>query len=70
MELTITARRILRAYQCYAVDEPVDIATRAERQKRKITTDLAKLIANHADIMKLFLGVRHQTLGVDRASSR
>lgn len=45
------------AYQCYAVEEPVDIATRADRQKRKITTDLAKVIANHLEIAKLFLGV-------------
>lgn len=45
------------AYQCYAVAEPIDIATRAERQKKKITTDLTKLIANHAEIAKIFLGV-------------
>lgn len=29
-------------YQCYAVEEPVDITTRAHRQKIKITTDLKK----------------------------
>jgi hypothetical protein len=45
------------AYQCYSVEEPVDIVTRAERQKRKITKDLAKVIANHLEIAKLFLGV-------------
>lgn len=45
------------AYQCYAVEEPIDIVTRAERQKKKITTDLAKLIANHVEIAKIFLGV-------------
>ncbi|WP_258765294.1 hypothetical protein [Bradyrhizobium arachidis] len=52
------------AYQCYAVEEPVDIAARAERQKRKITTDLGKLLANHIEIGKLFLGapVKHWVL--------
>ncbi|MGJ4940641.1 hypothetical protein ACQR1W_08730 [Bradyrhizobium sp. HKCCYLS1011] len=47
----------LVAYQCYSVEEPVDIATRAERQKTKITKDLSKLLANYLDIAKLFLGV-------------
>ncbi len=46
----------LVVYQCYAVAEPVDITRRAERQKKKITSDLAKLIANHAEISQLFLG--------------
>ncbi|MFG1379349.1 hypothetical protein [Xanthobacter autotrophicus] len=52
------------AYQCYAVEEPIDIATRAERQKKKITNDLGKLIANHVEIAKIFLGVpvRHWIL--------
>jgi hypothetical protein len=52
------------AYQCYSVEEPVDIATRAERQKRKITTDLAKVLANHLEIGKLFLGapIKHWIL--------
>lgn len=45
------------AYQCYAVEEPIDIAVRAERQKKKITTDLGKLIKNHVEIGKLFHGV-------------
>jgi hypothetical protein len=45
------------AYQCYSVEEPIDIATRAERQKRKITTDLGKVLSNHLEIGKLFLGV-------------
>jgi hypothetical protein len=46
------------AYQCYSVEEPVDIATRADRQKKKITTDLAKISANHVAISKLFLGIQ------------
>jgi hypothetical protein len=52
------------AYQCYAVEEPIDISTRADRQKKKITTDLAKLISNHIEIAKLFLGlpVKHWVL--------
>lgn len=43
-------------YQCYAVVEPVDISTRADRQKTKITNDLKKLVDNEATISKLFLG--------------
>lgn len=43
-------------YQCYAVEEPVDVATRAQRQKDKITTDLKKVIDGAADVAKLFLG--------------
>jgi hypothetical protein len=52
------------AYQCYAVEEPVDIATRAERQKKKITTDLRKLLANHAEVGKMFHGqpIKHWVL--------
>lgn len=52
------------AYQCYAVEEPIDIVVRAERQKKKITTDLGKLIKNHVEIGKLFHGVpiRHWVL--------
>jgi hypothetical protein len=45
------------AYQCYAVREPIDIATRADRQKKKITTDTNKLISNASEISKLFIGV-------------
>ncbi|MGB3389931.1 MAG: hypothetical protein WBA88_18325 [Pseudaminobacter sp.] len=45
------------AYQCYAVEEPIDIATRAERQKKKITTDLGKLLDNHVEVGKMFHGV-------------
>jgi len=42
------------AYQCYAVDEPVEISARAERQKTKITKDLGKLLKNDVEIGKLF----------------
>lgn len=52
------------AYQCYAVEEPIDISVRAERQKRKITTDVGKLVKNRVEIEKLFYGapVRHWVL--------
>jgi hypothetical protein len=46
------------AYQCYAVEEPVDISTRADRQKKKITADLAKVRKNAVEILKLFTGIR------------
>jgi hypothetical protein len=46
------------AYQCYAVQEPVDIATRADRQKKKITTDTGKIISNATEVAKLFLGLQ------------
>ncbi|MCW3476642.1 hypothetical protein OL599_18930 [Rhodovastum sp. RN2-1] len=52
------------AYQCYAVQEPIDIATRADRQKKKITTDLGKIVSNANEVSKLFLGnqVKHWIL--------
>ena len=45
------------AYQCYSVQEPVDISARADRQKSKITKDLKKFIDRSGDIGNLFLGV-------------
>lgn len=32
----------LLVFQCYALEEPVDVATRADKQKSKITTDIKK----------------------------
>ena len=60
------------AYQCYSVDEPVEIGVRADRQKGKITTDLAKLITNQKAITKLFMGVpvRHWVLLSPRHDSK
>jgi hypothetical protein len=60
------------AYQCYAVVEPIDIATRAERQKKKITADTKKLIKNNAEVKKLFLGkpVKHWRLLVPLHDSK
>lgn len=43
-------------YQCFAVEEPVDIVVRATRQKIKITTDLKKVLDGAAEVSKLFLG--------------
>ena len=43
-------------YQCYAPEEPLDIAVRADRQKSKMTTDLGKLIKGATDVSKLMLG--------------
>ncbi|MQT11968.1 hypothetical protein [Segnochrobactrum spirostomi] len=45
------------AYQCYAVEEPIDISTRAERQKKKINADLYKFIKNNEEISKVFLNM-------------
>ena len=52
------------AYQCYAVEEPIDISVRAERQKKKITMDIGKLVKNHVEIGKLFhsVPIRHWVL--------
>lgn len=52
------------AYQCYVAQEPIDIATRADRQKKKITTDVKKLIDRPKDVSSLFLGkpVKHWLL--------
>ncbi len=44
-------------YQCFAVEEPVDVLVRANRQKSKITTDLGKITNGATEISKLFLGV-------------
>lgn len=42
-------------YQCYAAEEPIDIATRAARQKSKITTDLNKIISGASVVHRLLL---------------
>lgn len=60
------------AYQCYAVDEPIDISKRAERQKTKITNDLSKLVKNHQEVGKLFHGapIKHWVLLVPLHDSK
>ncbi|QWG23225.1 hypothetical protein KMZ93_25370 [Bradyrhizobium sediminis] len=45
------------AYQCYVAQEPIDIVTRADRQKKKITTDIGKIVSNASEVSKLFMGV-------------
>ena len=44
-------------YQCFAAEEPIDVATRANRQKKKITTDLKKIVGRKAEVSKLFMGI-------------
>jgi hypothetical protein len=45
------------AYQCYAVQEPCEVADRADKQKAKITTDLAKFCSRN-EIERLFSGTK------------
>jgi hypothetical protein len=45
------------AYQCYAVQEPCDVADRADKQKAKITTDLKKF-CTRSELAKLFAGTK------------
>src|SRR3546814_3384148 len=54
-------------YQCYAVEEPIDIAIRADRQKSKITTELKKLIAGASEVSKLQIGRAHVCTPVTNA---
>lgn len=42
------------AYQCYAVQEPCEVADRANKQKAKITTDLKKFCTKKSDLEALF----------------
>lgn len=46
------------AYQCYAVQEPCEVADRAAKQKAKITTDLEKFCTKKAELATLFGDVR------------
>ncbi|MEA1013897.1 hypothetical protein [Sphingosinicella sp. LY1275] len=54
-------RKEATAYQCYAVQEPVDVATRAKKQKNKITEDLKKFQENGSAISAIFGGVSVET---------
>ncbi len=60
------------AYQCYAVQEPIDIATRSVRQQKKITTDIGKLLLNLGEVSKLFLGspIKHWILLAPKHDSK
>jgi hypothetical protein len=42
------------AFQCYAPEEPLTVAERNKKHKRKISRDLDKFAANHAHLAKLF----------------
>jgi hypothetical protein len=42
------------AYQCYAVQEPCEVAVRAEKQQAKITTDLAKFCTKKVELQAMF----------------
>ncbi len=46
------------AYQCYAVQEPCEVADRAEKQKAKITTDLTKFCTKKAELSGVFGSVQ------------
>ena len=41
-------------YQCYAVQEPCEVADRAEKQKAKITIDLRKFCTRKSELKSLF----------------
>ena len=45
-------------YQCYAVEEPCQVADRADKQKTKITVDLGKFCSNRPELKALFGSVR------------
>ena len=44
-------------YQCYAVQEPCEVAERADKQKAKITTDLRKF-RTRQELGRLFAGTK------------
>lgn len=46
----------LLVYQCYAVEGPVDVATRADKQKSKITTDIKKFCDPNGGAAAMFNG--------------
>jgi hypothetical protein len=46
------------SYQCYAVQEPCEVADRADKQKAKITTDLKKFCTKNSELSALFGSVQ------------
>lgn len=62
----------LVVYQCYAVEEPVDIAVRATKQKSKITTDINKFCDTSRGAAEMFAGhrIRRWILAVPNHDSR
>lgn len=59
-------------YQCYAVEEPVGVAVRAEKQRAKMTLDLGKFVRHAIEIAALFSGtpIRHWVLLVPLHDSK
>jgi len=59
-------------YQSYAVDEPISVAVRAEKQKAKMTVDLGKFVHHASDIALLFSGslIQHWVLLVPLHDSK
>jgi hypothetical protein len=49
-------RRVV--YQCYAVEEPVDVAARATKQKTKMTTDVGKFCDPSKGAARMFDGYK------------
>jgi hypothetical protein len=45
-------------YQCHAVQEPCEVADRAEKQKAKITTDLKKFCTRQVELLAMFGDVK------------
>jgi len=62
----------LVVYQCYAVEEPVDIAVRATKQKSKITTDIRKFCDTSKGAAEMFDGykIKRWILAVPTHDSR
>lgn len=62
----------LVVYQCYAVEEPVDIAVRATKQKSKITTDIRKFCDTSKGAAMMFDGykIKRWILAVPTHDSR
>lgn len=59
-------------FQCYAVEEPVDVATRAKKQKSKMTTDLGKFCDSTKGAAQMFSGykIKRWVLAVPLHDSR
>lgn len=62
----------LVVYQCYAVEEPVDIAVRATKQRSKITTDIRKFCDTSKGAAEMFDGykIKRWILAVPTHDSR
>ena len=52
-------------YQCYAVQEPCEVADRADKQKAKITVDLRKLCDARPELRSHPAGHTSPPMGLD-----